>query len=478
VSSKKNRLYDPSQVENLLESGKADEALTVLQSVSADNPEQATLHYQLGEAFYQKGQWKEACQAYLKAVSLQPDMVQASIGFGDASVELKAYLEAEKAYRYALQQDASVLSQIALCYKNMGDMLASDLQGELAYKSYYNAFDLDDSLLPDIQVAFTALSESLQQAGQLEYAQQAKVQADRLGQELEAQRLLEAEQVNDALPLLHEAVMAEPKRAVLHYRVGKAYCLLQEWKSACEAYLQALNLKPNMLEAAIGFAEASVELQAYAEAEKALEHVLKQLPSAGEQVALVYKRIGDKFAAKLVGEQAQTFYKKALALDASLSSEVLNSLVNTLNGAERNLISSDKASFSEENELLLLQLHQVQEELEKYFLKNQSLEAKLQDTEAKLQDTEAKLQDTEAKLQDTEAKLQDTETKLQNAETNLRNIISEKDSQIQKLEIDNIHYAQQQEIVDKELIKAEAQLEIIKNIFYTKFNINDEVIKK
>ncbi len=366
-----------SQIRELIDSGKATEALKSLQQMITSAPENAELYYLLGDAYYQKEKWNDAHQAYLKAVNLQPNMAQASIGFGDASVELKAYEEADKAYKHALQQDPSLVKQLALCYKLMGDALATDLQGKASYVSYKNALELDSDLLPEIQTSFIALSGALHQAGKLEDAQQAQTQAECLTQELEGSRLLQEGKANEALSLLEAAVSVETGRATLHYQIGEAYYQLKEWKIAGKSYLNALNLKGDMIEAALKFAEVSIELQIYDQAEKALTYALGKNPETNNRVAQLYKRIGDGFATESMGEQAREAYQKALALDATLSTDVLTSLFEVLEN--RNSFGVGSAASSEENELLLLQLHQVQEELEQYFFRNQSLESKLQE---------------------------------------------------------------------------------------------------
>jgi len=373
-----------SEVRELIDSGKAAEALKMLQQMIVSTPENAELYYLLGDAFYQKEEWNDARQAYLKAVNLHPNMTQASIGFGDASVELKAYVEADQAYKHALQQDSSVAKQLALCYKSMGDALTTDLEGKASYVSYKNALELDSDLLPEIQASFITLSDALCQAGQFEDAQQAQTQAECLAQELNASRLLQEGKASEALPLLQAAVAIETERAMLHYQIGEAYYQLKEWKIAGKSYLQALNLKGDMTEAALKFAETSVELQAYAEAEKALVYALEKTPDIGLRAAKLYKRIGDSFAVESMGEQAREAYQKALSLDESLSADILTSLFKVLeNGSD---LGAGSAASLEENELLLLQLHQTQEELEQYFFRNQSLESKLQDAESKLRE--------------------------------------------------------------------------------------------
>lgn len=61
--------------------------------------------------------------------------------------------------------------------------------------------------------------------------------------------------------------------------------------------------------------------------------------------------------------------------------------------------------LKEVNELLLMQLHQVQEELESHYLRLHETEKKLRETEEKLRETEEKLGETEEKLGETRGEL-------------------------------------------------------------------------
>jgi chaperonin cofactor prefoldin len=80
------------------------------------------------------------------------------------------------------------------------------------------------------------------------------------------------------------------------------------------------------------------------------------------------------FFAKHTDEQFEQVVKERTALEAQL-----NDLQGKLN-AEAGRANSETAKandLQEENDLLLAQLHQVQEELEKYYLKNKDLEQSL-----------------------------------------------------------------------------------------------------
>jgi chromosome segregation ATPase len=287
-------------------------------------------------------------------------------------------------------------------------------------------------------------------------------------QEVLANSLLEQQKGIEAVKAFQTLIASNPPNTDwLYYQLGKAYSLDKKWAKAAESFMQALKLNPQLAIAAVAFGDTSVAMKAYEEAEKAYLHALK-FKSVHPELAQSYLRLGEILVNDKQYEFALHAYKNALGLDSGLRAqlvEIYKVLAETLTqenkaelaqqvaerakAIEEELVAEKAADEIDENELLLLQLHQVQEELETYFIKNQELETKLQDTESKLQDTESKLQDTESKLQDTESKLQ-----------------SEKKSneKLQKLEQENAELAQRQQLLDEELIKAEAQIELIKDI--------------
>ena len=131
----------------------------------------------------------------------------------------------------------------------------------------------------------------------------------------------------------------------------------------------------------------------------------------------------------------------------------------------------------QENELLLLQLHQVQEELEQYLVKSQET-AVLQVLVERL--TEEKAVDAqvvnELKVQMEQlTKERDAQSRL-SAERlsrieelsgqvdHLRRELEEKENTLKQTEDQSAEISQRQVMLDEELIKAEAQLELIKDI--------------
>jgi len=156
--------------------------------------------------------------------------------------------------------------------------------------------------------------------------------------------------------------------------------------------------------------------------------------------------------------------------------------------------------LEEENALLLEQLHSVQEELETYFLKNKTLESEksslvatnaelvkeAQEREAALDAANKNLFATKARAAEAEkmladlasekntlsnecatlAKEHDLRTKerdsLANEHDHLKAIASERASRIAELEAQVADQAQRQKLIDEQLIRAETQLEMLK----------------
>jgi hypothetical protein len=107
------------------------------------------------------------------------------------------------------------------------------------------------------------------------------------------------------------------------------------------------------------------------------------------------------------------------------------------------------AELKEENELLLLQLHQVQEELETYFLENKQLKES---------------QEKHAALKSEHSELETRHSSLVAEHNALKKTASERTMRIAELEAQVAEQAERQRQIDEEMTKADGQLQMLKEL--------------
>lgn len=60
------------EVKALLEEGKVDEAIAILQRMREERPDDDAVHYELGNAYWKKQDWKHCLDNYTEAIRLNP----------------------------------------------------------------------------------------------------------------------------------------------------------------------------------------------------------------------------------------------------------------------------------------------------------------------------------------------------------------------------------------------------------------------
>lgn len=60
------------EVKALLEEGKVDEAIAILQRMREKRPDDDAVHYELGNAYWKKQDWKHCLDNYTEAIRLNP----------------------------------------------------------------------------------------------------------------------------------------------------------------------------------------------------------------------------------------------------------------------------------------------------------------------------------------------------------------------------------------------------------------------
>ncbi|MCV6639586.1 hypothetical protein [Candidatus Albibeggiatoa sp. nov. NOAA] len=328
-------------------------------------------------------------------------------------------------------------------------------------------------------------------------------------QEALANKLLDNGKGLEATQVFQTLIASNPPNIDwLYYQLGKAYGLDQRWPKAAESFMQALKLNPQLAIAAVAFGDVSVTMKAYEEAEKAYLHALK-FKNVHPELAQSYLRLGEILVNNKQYEFALHAYKNTSDLDKSLRPQLIGiykTLIDTLTqknkvdlaqqvikrvkAIEEELAAEQAATELDENELLLLQLHQTQEELETLFFKNDKLEkanTKKQKQLNTLEQTNAEIVSKLTEItteRDEQAKLAaNYQNKIEQIEKEKKEMVSKEELvvvkkqntelsykleqslyELKQLEKENQSLVQRQHLLDGELLKAEAHVELITDI--------------
>ncbi|MBI4847705.1 MAG: tetratricopeptide repeat protein, partial [Nitrospirae bacterium] len=98
------------------ESGQPKEAIEAFKQAIRINPDYEEAYYNLGNADYKSGQYKEAIDAYKQAIRIKPDLAEAHNGLGAAYGKLGMHKEAIEAFKHSIR----IEPDIAETHTNLG----------------------------------------------------------------------------------------------------------------------------------------------------------------------------------------------------------------------------------------------------------------------------------------------------------------------------------------------------------------------
>lgn len=298
--------------QNLAARGRLDQALAQLNTLAAQNPEQAGIERLRGIIFYQKEQFPEAIQAFTKAAEQDP---------GDReSIEMRGVIlfrqghspEAipflEKAHAAVERANIDPQYVLGLCYADVH-----------RYDDARHAFAAQYSFEPDSAEAHLL-------AARLFLRREFLAQA-----EIEARKSLE---INPALPLAHqllgEADLAKgdipgaigeleaerklnPLNGVLYDRLGDAYLRNEQYAEAQKALNRAVLLEPNSTGPYILLGETFLKLKQPITALHYLDRAVKMDPSN----YITHNLLGQAYKATGQLAEANREYKTGVDLQHS-----------------------------------------------------------------------------------------------------------------------------------------------------------------
>ncbi|MGL5076759.1 MAG: tetratricopeptide repeat protein, partial [Waterburya sp.] len=253
-------------------------------------PDQITAknHFLLGNELLEQKQIKLAIACYRRAISQQPDFIDAYWQLGEILIGINKHQEAIACYRQALK----VNPRQARSYLLLGKVFYQQQQWQPALACYQKAVELEPNN-PDIQ---HNLGELLAREQQWEQAVVAYRQAIALRPNYSWSHnnlgdvLLKLEQWQASADCYRQAIKLKPDFVWSHYNLGEALVKLAQWEEAASAYQAAQKLNPELPEPRQKLGEV-LHQRSKSSQKEALSYYQEQIPQNPDNIELYHQAI-------------------------------------------------------------------------------------------------------------------------------------------------------------------------------------------
>ncbi|MGH9940758.1 MAG: tetratricopeptide repeat protein [Pyrinomonadaceae bacterium] len=174
---------------------------------------------QKGSEHYDKGEFKEAVEAFKQAVAAKPDQFLGHYNLGVTYEAMGMFKDAAESYKRAVTLKAENASDEMLAWYNLGNTYAAAGQHKEAVEIYQQIIRREPRYWMvhyNMGVSYATLN-----------------------------------QPKDAISAFNESIRLKPSRDLdlLHYNLGLAYSSDEQYEKAAESFKQALMIKPDYAEA-------------------------------------------------------------------------------------------------------------------------------------------------------------------------------------------------------------------------------------
>jgi protein O-GlcNAc transferase len=211
--------------------------------VSSSQTTLAESYFAHANSLIQQKQFNAAVESYRRAITINPDFVDAYINLGSALVELKQLEEAIKHYNCAIE----IKPDCTLAYMNRGLVLKQLKQFEAAVSSYDRAIMIN----PQYAEAYFNRANAFQALGQLgaaieDYERAIAIKPDYASAfDNRGLALNELNQLEAAVESHSGAIRVKPDFAEAYIHRGNALVDLNQLEAAVADYDHAYSMKPN-----------------------------------------------------------------------------------------------------------------------------------------------------------------------------------------------------------------------------------------
>ncbi|MGO9609608.1 MAG: tetratricopeptide repeat protein [Verrucomicrobiia bacterium] len=231
----------------LLDEGRASEALAYAQRGVGIAPQVCEAHVILGRVLDKLGRFQEAIEQDEQALQINPDSATANFGFGLALMEMGKVPEAVEHYEQALR----INPDSAEAHYYLGYALARAGHVSEAIAQYKEALRIE----PEFAEAHSNLGVVLGQAARIPEAIDHLEHALRINPDYAAAHcnlggiLTQSGRIPEAIEHLEHALRINPDSAEAHFNLGIALAQVGRAPEAIEHLQQALRIKPDFTQA-------------------------------------------------------------------------------------------------------------------------------------------------------------------------------------------------------------------------------------
>lgn len=230
-----------------LDSQHYEQALFLLLKAIKLHPNHGLIHYNLGIAFQELGDFNSAISSYDEAIRLNPDFASAYSNRGDALQATNQFTAAIASYDKAINLNPSYFE----AYSNRGNVFKSLKKYQEALASYEKAIRLN----PHFAEAYSNRGNVLQELKQFETAVASYDQAIRLNPNYfeaysnRGNALRKAKLYDVAIASHEQAIKLNPNYAEAYSNRGNVYLELKKIEEALADYDQAIKINPHFITA-------------------------------------------------------------------------------------------------------------------------------------------------------------------------------------------------------------------------------------
>jgi tetratricopeptide (TPR) repeat protein len=285
---------------------RTSDAIRDLQAVAKAEPTFAPAHYYLALTDLQTGNHQQARLRLKEATALDPNFIDAIRLLAELNIQSEAYQPAIEALEALIAKYPSE----ALAYANLISAYLAKrefIKAEQVARKLVNVAPTDPRGPYLIGVSLAAQGQKVRATQQFEAALElAPGFVEPLTQIVAT--ALAAKQPEVALDRIRQQVVRVPKSSRLYHLLGTVHAARGETKLAEAAFLQAVDLEPNLIAAYLALGQIYAAAEKYDAALVKLHKALETEPSnpvAHTRLGILYERTGDY-------PKAQRAYERAL----------------------------------------------------------------------------------------------------------------------------------------------------------------------